>query len=324
VRDTARDRGDRFLEADATIGLASSLAEEEPAAGAPLVLQAQALAAASGSRALRDAARMAHAEAAAARGDLAGSIDAAKGVLQGASSAYLAVAIRVLGFSALLAMDVGALRFAVEVGDRTARMSPGLAGFAEDARHRLQLLEGQPSEIDLRLTEPIFGQVPPTIGFLWLAGREMLDAGVADAAAEGVRAWTRPVPHGQAVLAAVEAAATTDENRWHDALDISLEQGLRLIAVDALEGLAAIAAVHEAWAECLRLLGSAQRLRDETAYQWRFAFEQHSVSTSRAAAIEALGTEAEAADTEGRGLDWRSAAAYARQARGERDRPHNR
>ena len=55
----ARDRGDRFLETEATIALASDLAEDEPAAAAPLLLEAQALAAASGNRDLRDAARTA-------------------------------------------------------------------------------------------------------------------------------------------------------------------------------------------------------------------------------------------------------------------------
>jgi predicted ATPase len=321
VRDTARDRGDRFLEAAATVGLASSLAEEEPAAAASLVLQAQVLAAASGSRDLRDAARMVQAQAAAAKGDLAGSIVLAKGVLRTGKSVAWADAVRVLGFTALLARDVAALRFATEVGDRAVRMSPGLASFAEDARHRLQLLNGQPTVIDLRWREPDVSQFLPTVGFLWLAGREALDAGAADDAVDGVRAWTRPVPHAQAVLAAVEAAATADQHRWYDALDIAVDQGLRLIAVDALEGLAVIAARNKGWAECLRLLGSAQRLRAETAYQWRFPFEQRSVSTSRSTAIDALGTEADAADTAGRDLDWRAAAALASRRGREENRP---
>ena len=84
----------------------------------------------------------------------------------------------------------------------------------------------------------------------------------------------RPVPHAQALLAAVEAAATGDEHRWRDALNIAVDQGLQLIAVDALEGLAIAAATATNWTECLRLLASAHRLRDETGYQWRFAFEQ--------------------------------------------------
>ena len=140
-------------------------------------------------------------------------------------------------------------------------------------------------------------------------------------AVDHARFWARTEPHPRAVLAAIEGAATGDEDRWHDALAIALDQGLRLIAVDAFEGLAVAAAATESWAECLRLLGAADRLRDETGYRWRFGFEQQAVDTARATAAAALGGSAEAAETEGRDLEWREAAAYARRARGERKRP---
>jgi predicted ATPase/class 3 adenylate cyclase len=135
----ARDRGDRFLEAEATIGLAPELAEDEPGAAAALLTQAQALAAASGNRGLRDGARQAQADAAAATGDLAASIELATGIVRSTSSATWAGAVRVLGSSALLARDEQALRLAVEVGDRALRMSPGPARWAHIARHQLQL-----------------------------------------------------------------------------------------------------------------------------------------------------------------------------------------
>ena len=51
---------------------------------------------------------------------------------------------------------------------------------------------------------------------------------------------------------------------------LAVEHRLRLIAVDALEGLAVAAARTESWAECLRLLAAGQRLRDELDYRWRF------------------------------------------------------
>jgi hypothetical protein len=51
------------------------------------------------------------------------------------------------------------------------------------------------------------------------------------------------------VLAAVEAAATGDRNRRHDDLRIALEQGLRPLALDALERLAAAAWQAQIWAE---------------------------------------------------------------------------
>ena len=71
----------------------------------------------------------------------------------------------------------------------------------------------------------------------------------------------------------------------------------------------------------LLLLGSAQRLRDETGYQWRFAFEQRAVNAARTNAAEALGGNAEGANAKGRSLNWRAAAAYARRARNERTLP---
>ena len=155
---------------------------------------------------------------------------------------------------------------------------------------------------------------------MWLLAREAIDAGAADVAVDRVRAFTRPVPHAQALLAAVEAAATGDENRWHDALNIAVDQGLRLIAVDALEGLAIAAATAKTGPSRLRLLASAQRLRNETGYQWRFAFEQRAVNAARNTAVEALGPNAEGADTKGRSLNWRAAAAHARRTRGARSR----
>jgi hypothetical protein len=172
--------------------------------------------------------------------------------------------------------------------------------------------------VDVRWRDP--AARPLGTGTLWLLGREAVDAGVADEALEHVRALARPVPHAQAVLAAVEAAATGAADRWHDALAIALDQGLRLIAVDAFEGLAVTAAAVENWTECLRLLGSAHRLRNETGYEWRFGCEQLSVNAARTAAVDALGDAADTADTEGRGLDWR-AAAFVGRAFSDGDRP---
>ena len=88
--------------------------------------------------------------------------------------------------------------------------------------------------------------------------------------------------------------------------------GFAWSAVDALEGLAGVAAAAESWAECLRLAAAAARLRDETGYRWRFAFEQERLDAAVAAATEALGPEAgERRDCRGAALDWHEAAAYA-------------
>ena len=96
-------------------------------------------------------------------------------------------------------------------------------------------------------------------------------------------------PLGRAGLATIEATASQDEDRWHEALALAVEHGLRLIGVDALEGLAVAAAAAEAWVECLRLAAAAARLRNETGYRWRFPFEQDRLDAAITAATEALG-----------------------------------
>ena len=83
------------------------------------------------------------------------------------------------------------------------------------------------------------------------------------------------------------------------------------------------AARAESWNECLRLLGAAERLRDETGYRWRFGFEERSVASARAEALAALGDAAYVAEAAGRTLDWRDAAAYVCRVCGDRKRPHH-
>jgi hypothetical protein len=126
------------------------------------------------------------------------------------------------------------------------------------------------------------------------------------------------------VVAAVEGAANANESSWHEALGLAVNHDLRLIAVDALEGLGVTASHDDSWSEALRLLASAGRLRDETGYRWRFRVEQQALDTARGAAHNALGdAETHVAESEGRSLDWRQAADYGRRARGERQRPRD-
>lgn len=186
----------------------------------------------------------------------------------------------------------------------------------------MQLLEGHPAVVHHHgVRDPDVDMPATSSGTLWLEGREAVDSGATDVAVDWARAVARPVPHAQAVLSAVDAAATGDEDRWHDALTIALDQDLRLIAVDAIEGIAVAAARDESWIECMRLLGAALALRDQTGYRWRFAFEERAVGAARAAASAALGDDAAAAEAEGRALEWRDAAELARRMRGERKRP---
>ncbi|MGI9051074.1 MAG: hypothetical protein ACR2HQ_00215 [Ilumatobacteraceae bacterium] len=177
-----------------------------------------------------------------------------------------------------------------------------------NAHHRLALLEGQPSTIDPDVYAPDADPIVTT-GRLWLVARETIEAGAPDAAVDYLRRQARPRPHPQAVRAAVDAAATGSESRWHDALAIAVEQGLRPIATDAFEGLAVAAARTEHWPDCLHLLAAAQRLRDQTGYVWRFGCEQRAVDHTRAIAVDALGDDDASAAATGSDVDWRAVAA---------------
>jgi DNA-binding CsgD family transcriptional regulator len=90
----------------------------------------------------------------------------------------------------------------------------------------------------------------------------------------------------------------------------------------SLEALAGTAAASQSFAECARLAGAAQALRDQMGYVLRWPFEQHLLEADLAAARASLGQDAfAAAYAEGCGLDQDAAVAYATRARGERRRP---
>ncbi len=142
-------------------------------------------------------------------------------------------------------------------------------------------------------------------------------------AVEAVRAWPPEAPLGRAVRASDRGhgdagrgpvAGGTERRRRARASPGGRRRARRARVVSA--------ASAESWAECLRLAAAAARLRDETGYRWRFAFEHGRLDAAVAAATDALGPErASAATAEGAALEWREAAAYASRARGERQRP---
>jgi predicted ATPase/class 3 adenylate cyclase/DNA-binding CsgD family transcriptional regulator len=322
LRDLARQRSDLYWQADPTIDLAGDLVEEDPVAARTLLSEAESMAAASGSRYLQDQALALRANAARNEGDLRLCIRLGQSVLQSGGTFRRPSMLHIVSYAALLAGDEDALRQVAEAGHQLEGMAPGFAVLAYNAAHRLALFERQPSAVHPELHERQ-SYWPASMGTLWLVCREAIDAGQGDIALKRARQMATS-PHGRAVLAAAEGAASTDEDHWHEALALALGHDLRLIAVDALEGLGIAAARDESWAECLRLLTAAERLREHTGYRWRFTFEQQAVDAARTAATDALGEEACAkANREGNDLDWRAAAAYARRARGERRRPHH-
>ena len=256
-------------------------------------------------------------------GDLERSLELARGLCSSPSLLMGWNAVRILGAAGLLARDESAVDAAAAVAHERLSKVPGTQAAADGATHQRSLLAGGPARVDPEISpENIDPRDPPPAHIVMLLCREAVDAGEAARAVDAARAWAPDAPLGRAVRAAIEATAALDEDRWHEALSVAAEHGLRLVAVDALEGLAGMAATAESWVECLRLAAAAARLRDETGYRWRFAFEQDRLDAAVAAATEALGPErASAANAEGSALEWREAAAYASRARGERQRP---
>ena len=319
----ARDRGDQYMAARTAIALATELAENDPTAAEQDLAQAQGLAAASGNRSLRTKMIVAEAMAARCTGDLRRCITLGRQLVESEVGTGVMEVLSPLSFAGLLARDEDTLRMATAASERIQRRTPGLALWAEIPKHRLELLEGRRSEGDRFEPFEEAQTVVTLFGTLWLDCREAIDAGNI-ALAGTVRKLGRPVPHGQAVQAAVEGAVTNDASRWYEALALAVNHNLRLIAVDALEGLGVAYTRSDRSAAGLRLLAAAERLRDETGYRWRFAFEQRAIDDALAAGRNAIGDDAAViAEAEGRDLDWRGAADYALRARGTRRRPHH-
>ena len=157
-----------------------------------------------------------------------------------------------------------------------------------------------------------------------LAAREAIEAGLPELALTAARENVGADPHDQAILALVEAKVENSEDRWHDGLQIAADHHLRLVVVDALEGLAVAAGRSESWAECLRLYGAAQRLRDECQYRWRCPSEQAAIDTDhRCRSLPSRPRGGQRGRDPGSRAAWPDAVQYARRARGERKRPRH-
>jgi DNA-binding CsgD family transcriptional regulator len=322
ARDAAREHGDGYLEAEMTVALAVTAADADPVAAASLLADLTVLTTASGLQRLCHAARLATAMASRSTGDLRTCIELTTALLNDVPADDAADAVNVLGVASLLARDEQALQIAVHRALHLQRTSPGLTSVADNAQHRLDLLSGGPSMVDPYIAAA-HSPWRITNATLWLTAREAIDAGAHHSAIRAARAIARDDPHGRALVAAITAAATGDENSWHIALHIAVEHNLRLIAVDALEGLAVSEARNDSSVDCLRLIAAAQRLRDETGYQWRFPFEWDAVESARGAALGAADADAADFSTGAAALDWRDAAGYASRARGRRKRPRH-
>jgi predicted ATPase/DNA-binding CsgD family transcriptional regulator len=130
------------------------------------------------------------------------------------------------------------------------------------------------------------------------------------------------VSHAEGLVSRAEGDVAAAEGRHYAVLADAHAGGWRPLVAHGLEALAGTAAANQSFAECARLAGAAQALRDEMGYVLRWPFEQRLLDADLAAAHAALCEDAfAAAYAEGRGLDEDAAVAYTTRARGERRRP---
>lgn len=112
-------------------------------------------------------------------------------------------------------------------------------------------------------------------------------------------------------------------NLHHQALALRVDHGLRIFCVDSLENLADLAARTGSFTEAVRLLAASDAARDEMGYP-RPPVQRPDYETTLAELRSALDDVALAeAWGEGAALPLDDAVAYARRARGARDRPSN-
>jgi DNA-binding CsgD family transcriptional regulator len=319
LRDSARLLNDQSGEALAATIMLQELENTDPVAAAAYYEEQYEFVAATGNELFNGWFTRSRARIAQDTGDLTTCLGIARDLTSSRSALVVFNGLLLLTQAGLLAMDVSALELAVAAGSP----SPGAtnllsieAGVAD--AHRRYITENVASEVD-----PVFGVEPIDTGATWLGAKEAIDAGRHHLARTVVDAMRHAGPFPRAVQAAIDGTLDGDEQRWHDALTLAVQTELRLIATDALEALAASAARADSSIEALRLIGAAQRLRDETGYRWRFAYEQlafdHTISQARAD----LGDKADGALTAGYQLDWKAATEYAQRARGERRRPRH-
>jgi DNA-binding CsgD family transcriptional regulator/tetratricopeptide (TPR) repeat protein len=122
--------------------------------------------------------------------------------------------------------------------------------------------------------------------------------------------------------ATLEAADNPDaaEDLHHQALALRFDHGLRTFMVDSLDALAGLAARAESYHEAVRLVAASDAARAVMGYPRRpIDRPDHEASVARLRA--ALGDEFVDVWTEGTALSLDDAVAYARRARGTRDRP---
>src|SRR4029077_17963188 len=148
---------------------------------------------------------------------------------------------RFLATAGLLARDESAIDAAVEAAGRAvARRVPGSDHLLATAVHFRELVRGRPADPYPGLPD---GFDP------WLTARDAIERDdLATATALGATLRNGGDPK-QAISHAPAGRLDRSADEWHEALHLAGEHGLRLLAVDCLEGLTARGADAEAPAE---------------------------------------------------------------------------
>lgn len=310
----AREHHQPYAATTAMVHLAMDARLDEPERAREALREAEDAAASYGSQYLRSAVVAVAGAQHLVFGDLPRAVRTGFDLIESRSWPMRRHGIRLLLAGGLLTRDHAALQAARDTADHAVARRIGAADpDLEAVDWALGLLHGEVRDCRLATV----AEFDP-----WLSARGAVDRGDPTTATAQADQLTRG-PTRQAIAHAITGLVYDDENAWHEALRLASQFGLRLIAADALEGLGVAAAASDSSVEALRLLGAADRLREETGYRWRFAVEQQAHDTALTAARSALGDAADAVWAEGRGLEWHDAAGYARRARGERRRPRH-
>ena len=311
----ARRHDQPYALALATIRLAMDAALDEPDTAHEAMRDADAAAALYPSAYIRDFARAAHGEQELIFGDLGVVIEAGHQLIASRTRPIQQYGYWFLVHGGLLGRDSRAVDEALTAAQRfAARQVPGSQQLVDTAEYIRNLLSDAPIEH----RPPLSPRLDP-----WIAARDAVDRGEPTVALTAAESLHQGGISRQAMAHAICGLVHRSEDDWHEALRLSTEYGLRLIAVDALEALGEAAAAADSAAEALRLLAAADRLRQETGYQWRYHAEQTTYDAAMLAARHDLADDGDSAWREGLTLDLPHALDYARRARGERGRPRH-
>ena len=314
LRDVARKHDNPYAFALGTVRLAIDACDQAPDIVDAALREARHVADDYGSQYIREYAAAATGTHTATYGNLATAVEIGAQLATAHTPAMRRHAYELLLAAGLATGDADAVSAAIDLAERD--LQRGVVGTQlelDGARAALALLHG-----DDRPGAPLRLAYHPLI-----VCRDAVDRGAPDLDPDAVAAVAPSSVVRVAYRHLVHGLVDGDEDEWHTALEIALTHGVRPVAVDAFEGLAALAADSDSFVEAMRLLGAADRLMHETGYRWRFPSERRRHDDAVARARADLGAEADAAWEQGRALDWVEAAEYARRARGERKRPRH-